>query len=41
MLISSGMDPKGGGEVFHDAGDRSIGESFKFLVMRNGTDGFG
>ena len=31
--------PQRWGKVFHDAGDRSIGESFKFLVVGNGADG--
>ena len=33
--------PQRWGEVFHDAGDRCIGKSLKFLVMGNGTDGVG
>ena len=33
--------PQRWGEVFHDASDRGIGKSFKFLAVRNGTDGVG
>ena len=28
------------GGVFHDASDRGMSESFKFLVVRDGADGF-
>ena len=32
--------PQRWGEVFHNASDRGISESFKFLVVRDGADGF-
>ena len=38
VLTSSGMSPRGGGIVFHDAGDGGVSDDFKLFVMSNRTN---
>ena len=39
VLISSGVDPRGGGEVLLDACDVGVGDDFELFVKRCGAGG--